>query len=103
MEIIMPKPGIHPTMKTVTLRFPDKTEFKTESVYANDVFHIEMDYREHSAWKGGVSRANVNDTRIAEFNKKFSGFFGASNKAVETMDADAAAATDAAENTDKAE
>ena len=70
------KKNIHPNYGAVTIVMPNGDKFETCSTIsgAGDIL-VDVDYREHSAWKGGVSTINTRSNQVADFNKKFGGIF----------------------------
>lgn len=76
------KKNIHPKYGPVTIMMPSGEKFETFSTSTNDVL-VEIDFREHSAWKGGVSTVNTRANQISDFNKKFGGMFAAPIAAAE--------------------
>jgi large subunit ribosomal protein L31 len=68
------KKDIHPKYGPVTIVMPNGDKFETFSTMSNDIL-VDVDYREHSAWKGGVSTVNTRSNQVADFNKKFGGIF----------------------------
>ena len=68
------KKDIHPKYGPVTITMPNGDKFLTASTSSNDVL-VDVDFREHSAWKGGVSTVNSRANQVSEFNKKFGGIF----------------------------
>jgi len=69
------KKDIHPTYKNLKIIMTDGTEFTTRSTYNGESVLLDVDFRKHPAWKGGVAMVNSNANQVAEFNKKFGGIF----------------------------
>ncbi len=71
------KKDIHPKYKEVKIIMTDGDEFRTGSTYHGESILLDVDFRKHPAWKGGVASVNANANQVAEFNKKFGGLFAA--------------------------
>lgn len=69
------KKDIHPNYKELTIVMADGNKFQTGSTYPGDSILIDVDFRKHPAWKGGVASVNTNANQVAEFNKKFGNLF----------------------------
>lgn len=74
------KKNIHPTYKELKVTMPNGDEFITSSTYNGESVLLDVDFREHPAWKGGVATINAKSSQVAEFNKKFGGIFAAPAK-----------------------
>jgi len=68
------KKDIHPNYGPMKITMPNGDEFITASTSSADVL-VDVDFREHSAWKGGVSAVNTRANQVSDFNKKFGGIF----------------------------
>jgi ribosomal protein L31 len=68
------KKDIHPKYGPINIVMPNGDKFETFSTVSSDIY-VDVDYREHSAWKGGVSTVNTRSNQVADFNKKFGGIF----------------------------
>lgn len=71
------KKDIHPRYKRLKILMTNGEEFETGSTYIGDSLLLDIDYREHPAWKGGVATVNTRANQVASFNKKFGDFFNA--------------------------
>ena len=71
------KKDIHPRYKELKIIMADGEEFTTSSTYHGESILLDVDFRKHPAWKGGVATVNTNANQVAEFNKKFGGIFAA--------------------------
>jgi large subunit ribosomal protein L31 len=71
------KKDIHPKYKELKIVMAGGEEFTTSSTYHGDSILLDVDFRKHPAWKGGVASVNTNANQVAEFNKKFGGIFAA--------------------------
>ncbi len=71
------KKNIHPAYKELKIIMSDGTEFATRSTYQGEKLLLDVDFRKHHAWKGGIVSANANASQIADFNKKFGSIFSA--------------------------
>ncbi len=69
------KKDIHPKYKELKIIMTDGTNFTTSSTYGGDSILLDVDFRKHPAWRGGVASVNANANQVAEFNKKFGGIF----------------------------
>lgn len=75
------KPDIHPKYNKLVITNVDGTKFETKSTYSKGELLLDVDYRKHPAWTGGISNVNEKASAVASFNKKFSGMnFGSSTK-----------------------
>ncbi|MCD6035749.1 MAG: rpmE [Rickettsiales bacterium] len=73
------KPNIHPEYHEIILQLTTGATVPTRSTYGKpgDVLKLEIDPEKHPAWTGTGIVANQNADKVASFNKRFSGFFGA--------------------------
>ena len=74
------KPDIHPDYHPITVVMTNGDSFTTNSTYgkSGDRLVLDVDYRTHPAWVGGVSQVNQKASKVASFNKRFAGIgFGA--------------------------
>ncbi|MCT4635433.1 MAG: 50S ribosomal protein L31 [Rickettsiales bacterium] len=71
------KKDIHPKYKELKIVIPNGDEFTTSSTYSGESVLLDVDFREHPAWKGGVASVNTKSSQVTEFNKKFGGIFSA--------------------------
>jgi large subunit ribosomal protein L31 len=71
------KKDIHPKYKELKIVMNNGDEFITKSTYPGDSILVDVDYREHPAWKGGVASLNSKASQVASFNKKFGNIFSA--------------------------
>lgn len=69
------KKDIHPTYKQLKIIMANGDEFVTSSTYPGESVLLDVDFREHPAWKGGVAMLNTKANQVADFNKKFGGLF----------------------------
>lgn len=69
------KKDIHPTYKDLKIVMANGDTFMTGSTYAGESVLVDVDFREHPAWKGGVAMVNTRSNQVADFNKKFGGIF----------------------------
>ena len=69
------KKDIHPQYKKLKLVMNNGDEFTTKSTYPGDSILVDVDFREHPAWKGGVAMLNTKANQVASFNKKFGSMF----------------------------
>ncbi len=74
------KKDIHPTYKELKVIMANGDTFTTSSTYSGESVLLDVDFREHPAWKGGVAMVNTKSSQVAEFNKKFGGIFAAPAK-----------------------
>lgn len=74
------KKDIHPTYKELKIIMANGDEFTTGSTYSGDSVLLDVDFREHPAWKGGVAVLNTRANQVADFNKKFGSLFSAPAK-----------------------
>ena len=70
------KKNIHPNYGPIIITMPNGDTFNANSAVQNNVL-VDIDFRKHSAWTGGVSVANTSSNQISGFNKKFGGMFSA--------------------------
>ncbi len=73
----MAKADIHPKQHEVTVQMTDGTKFNIMTTWGKvgEVLRLDIDPKNHPAWQDGKSGfINLNDNRIAKFNKKFGGF-----------------------------
>ncbi len=87
------KPNIHPAYHEITVVMTNGDTFQTCSTYGKpgDKLLLDVDYRNHPAWTGGVSQINQKASKVASFNKRFAGL-----GAISGIRPDAAPAADAA-------
>lgn len=71
------KKDIHPQYKDVKIVMANGDTFITGSTYPGDSVLLDVDFREHPAWKGGIGPINARSNQVADFNKKFGGMFSA--------------------------
>ena len=71
------KKNIHPHYKNLKVLMTTGEEFITGSTYPGETLLLDIDFREHPAWKGGVATINSKANQVASFNKKFGNFFNA--------------------------
>jgi large subunit ribosomal protein L31 len=71
------KKDIHPKYKALKIIMSDGETFTTSSTYHGESILLDVDFRKHPAWKGGVASVNTNANQVADFNKKFGGIFAA--------------------------
>jgi len=71
------KKDIHPNYKELKLVMANGEEFHTSSTYSGDSYLVDIDFREHPAWKGGVAVVNTKANQVSKFNEKFGGIFAA--------------------------
>lgn len=76
------KKGIHPKYKELKIIMSGGEEFITSSTYHGESILLDVDFRKHPAWRGGVATVNTNANQVAEFNKKFGGIFASPTPAV---------------------
>lgn len=69
------KKDIHPNYKPLKIIMNSNEEFITSSTYPGESILLDVDFRKHPAWKGGVANVNTNANQVAEFNKKFGSIF----------------------------
>ena len=69
------KKNIHPNYKNLKVLMTTGEEFITGSTYPGETLLLDIDFREHPAWKGGVATLNSKANQVASFNKKFGNFF----------------------------
>ncbi len=74
------KKDIHPKYKEVEIVMANGDKFVTSSTYHGASILLDVDFREHPAWKGGVATVNTKANQVAEFNKKFGGIFAIPTK-----------------------
>lgn len=72
------KKDIHPKYGPVKIIMPNGDKLDSFSTSSSDIL-VDIDYREHFAWKGGVSAVNVRSNQVADFNKKFGSLFSTPN------------------------
>lgn len=71
------KKDIHPNYKPLKVIMANGEEFTTSSTYSGESVLLDVDFREHPAWKGGVALVNSRANQVADFNKKFGNLFTA--------------------------
>lgn len=71
------KKDIHPNYKELEVVMPNGEKFTTSSTHHGESILLDVDFREHPAWKGGVATINTKANQVADFNKKFGGIFAA--------------------------
>ena len=71
------KKDIHPKYKELKIIMMGGDEFKTSSTYHGESILLDVDFRKHPAWRGGVASVNTNANQVSAFNKKFGGLFAA--------------------------
>ncbi len=74
------KKDIHPNYKELEIVMANGEKFITSSTYHGNSILLDVDFREHPAWKGGVATVNTKANQVAEFNKKFGGIFAVPTK-----------------------
>lgn len=69
------KPDIHPNYHEMVIVFTDGSTFTTRSTYGKpgDKLLVDIDYKTHPAWTGGTSVINQKASKVASFNRRFSG------------------------------
>jgi large subunit ribosomal protein L31 len=67
------KKNIHPKYQDFVITMTDGTKFTTKSTSHNKELLLDVDFRKHSAWTGGVSEINENSGSISSFNDKYAG------------------------------
>jgi large subunit ribosomal protein L31 len=69
------KPNIHPDYHSITVVMTNGDSFITRSTLGKEGERVllDVDFRTHPAWVGGVSQVNQKASKVASFNKKFSG------------------------------
>lgn len=77
------KKDIHPKYKELKIIMANGEEFTTSSTYPGESVLLDVDFREHPAWKGGVALVNARANQVADFNKKFGGLFSAPKPAAQ--------------------
>ncbi len=75
------KKDIHPNYKELKIVMANGDTFMTNSTYNGDSVLLDVDFREHPAWKGGVATVNTRSNQVADFNKKFGSIFSIPTKA----------------------
>lgn len=73
----MAKKDIHPKQHEVIVQMTDGSKFNIMTTWgkAGETLRLDIDPKNHPAWQDGKTNfVNVNDDRIAKFNKKFGGF-----------------------------
>lgn len=72
---LLMKPNIHPDYHDITMVMSNGDTFQTRSTYGKegDKLLLDVDYRNHPAWTGGVSQINQKASKVASFNKRFAG------------------------------
>jgi large subunit ribosomal protein L31 len=75
------KKDIHPKYKELKIVMANGETFVTSSTYEGDSVLLDVDFREHPAWKGGIALINTRSNQVADFNKKFGSMFSAPVKA----------------------
>lgn len=75
------KRDIHPRYKAFKITMTDGTKFVTNSTCEADELILDVDFRNHPAWRGGVAaQINQKASQIAKFNKKFGALSAISSK-----------------------
>ena len=67
------KKNIHPKYEKFVITMNDGTKFETKSTSPSGELLLDVDFRKHSAWTGGVSEINQNSGSISSFNDKYAG------------------------------
>jgi len=75
------KKDIHPNYKELKIIMANGDTFMTSSTYPGESVLLDVDFREHPAWKGGIALINTRSNQVADFNKKFGSIFSAPVKA----------------------
>ncbi len=77
------KQDIHPEYHTIKVVMTDGTEFVTRTTWGKegDVMNLDIDPKSHPAWTGGQQQLIDRGGRLSRFQKKFSGFLKADEKA----------------------
>jgi large subunit ribosomal protein L31 len=74
------KKDIHPAYKELKIIMANGDEFITSSTYSGESVLLDVDFREHPAWKGGMAMLNTKANQVSDFNKKFGSIFAAPTK-----------------------
>jgi large subunit ribosomal protein L31 len=69
------KKDIHPKYKDLKIIMNNGDVFVTKSTYPGESILLDVDYREHPAWKGGVATVNSKANQVAAFSRKFGDMF----------------------------
>lgn len=70
---------LHPKLNKVKIVLPDGTYMHSMSAYnKSDTISVDVDFKKHTAWTGGLTQLNTNADQVANYNKKFGslGLFG---------------------------
>lgn len=69
------KPNIHPDYHPITVVMTNGDSFTTNSTLGKtgERLLLDVDYRTHPAWVGGVAQLNQKASKVASFNKRFAG------------------------------
>lgn len=69
------KPNIHPDYHAVTLVMTNGDSLQINSTLGKpgERLLLDVDYRTHPAWVGGVAQLNQKASKVASFNKRFAG------------------------------
>ncbi len=70
------KQDIHPDYHMINVVMTDGTTYQTRSTWGKEgeTMTLEIDSKAHPAWTGGQQRILDAGGRVAQFNKRFSGF-----------------------------
>jgi large subunit ribosomal protein L31 len=69
------KKDIHPSYKDLKIIMANGDQFITGSTFPGESVLLDVDFREHPAWKGGIAQINTRSNQVADFNKKFGSLF----------------------------
>lgn len=65
--------NIHPKYNKFVITMTDGTKFETRSTSEKGELLLDVDFRKHSAWTGGISEINTKSGKVASFNEKYGG------------------------------
>jgi large subunit ribosomal protein L31 len=65
------KKDIHPSFNNLEIELPDGSKMITKSAYTKGKLLVDVNYKTHPAWTGGISQVNANADQVANYNKKF--------------------------------
>lgn len=74
------KPDIHPKYQKLTIITMNGEKFDTMSTYDKGELLLDVDFRKHPAWSGGVSTLNEKASAVAAFQSKFGNMSFSSKK-----------------------
>lgn len=77
------KKNTHPVYTPLTILMNNGDKFPTKSTYKGDTYLVDVYFKNHPAWKGGVASVNTNANQVSQFNKKFGSLFSMGPKASE--------------------